>query len=219
MVWKNRDPSLFQNSIFVTSLKNAWPIFYTTSASTARIELCTIRWVKLGGENTKFFHAAATKSFRRNKIPTLISNDGVSHNDHDSKAAIIWNTLSKRLGSSDKPFMHFSLGDLIIRTDGLDSLSTPFTSEEIDDIVKSLPSDCAPGPDGFNGLFLKRCWHIIKNEFHALCHAFLNGTANNLQCIDNSHITLIPKVLNPENLGDYKPICLSTLALSLSLNS
>jgi hypothetical protein len=68
---------------------------------------CTIRWVKLGEENTKFFHAAATKSYRRNKIPILTSNDGITYNDHDSKATIIWNTFSKRLGSSDKPTMLF----------------------------------------------------------------------------------------------------------------
>jgi hypothetical protein len=87
---------------------------------------CSIRWVKLGGENTKFCHAAATKSYRRNKIPMLISNDGVSHND-DAKATIIWNTFSKCLGSSDNPTMHFSLHNLVNRLDGLDSLSLPFT--------------------------------------------------------------------------------------------
>jgi hypothetical protein len=150
---------------------------------------CTIRWVILGGENTKFFHVAATKSYRRNKIPSLTSNDGVSYNDHEAKAAIIWNTFSKRLGYTDKPTMHFPLGDLIARIDGLESLSLPFTSEEIDNIIKSLPTDRSPGPDGFNGLFLKRCWHIIKDDFYALCHAFYNGNVN-LQSINNSLVTL-----------------------------
>jgi hypothetical protein len=28
--------------------------------------------------------------------------------------------------------------------------------DEIDQIVKSMPPDKAPGPDGFNGLFLKK---------------------------------------------------------------
>jgi hypothetical protein len=175
---------------------------------------CTIRWVKLGGENTKFFHTAATKSYRRNKIPSLTSNDGIPHNDHDSKAAIIWNTFSKRLGSSDCPIMHFSLGDLINRVDGMDSLSRPFNTEDIDNIVKSLPIDCALGPDGFNGLFIKRCWHIIKEDFHALCHAFFNGTVN-LQSINNSFITLIPEVSSPENLSDYRPISLLNSCLKL----
>jgi hypothetical protein len=74
----------------------------------------------------KLFHAAATKSYVRNKIPSLTSNDGISYNDHESKIFIIWNTFSKRLGYSNKPIMHFSLGDLINRADGLDSLSLPF---------------------------------------------------------------------------------------------
>jgi hypothetical protein len=77
-----------------------------------------------------------------------------------------------------------------------------------------LPVDRAPGPDGFNGLFLKRCWHIIKSDFHALCHDFFNGFVN-LQCINNSYITLIPKVPHPENLGDYRPISLLNSCLKL----
>jgi hypothetical protein len=40
----------------------------------------------------------------------------------------------------------------------LDSLVTPFTIDEIDQIVESMPLDKAPGPDGFNGLFFKKCW-------------------------------------------------------------
>jgi hypothetical protein len=66
--------------------------------------------------------------------------------------------------------MFFTLDNLINRTDGLESLSLPFSTEEIDNIIKMLPIDHAPGPDGLNGLFLKRCWHIIKSDFHALCH-------------------------------------------------
>jgi hypothetical protein len=74
------------------------------------------------------------------KIPTLTSSDGIAYNDHGSKSAIIWSTFSKRLGSSHKPTMHISLGNLINRTDGLDSLSLPFSTEEIDNIIKMLLS-------------------------------------------------------------------------------
>jgi len=31
----------------------------------------------------------------------------------------------------------------------------PFSHEEIDNIVKKMPGDKAPGPDGFSGSFLK----------------------------------------------------------------
>jgi hypothetical protein len=37
----------------------------------------------------------------------------------------------------------------------LDDLAAPFTVKEIEKIVKDLPSDKAPGPDSFTGLFLK----------------------------------------------------------------
>jgi hypothetical protein len=39
--------------------------------------------------------------------------------------------------------------------DNLDFLGAPVTRDEIDSIVKRLPSDKAPGPDGFNGLLLR----------------------------------------------------------------
>jgi hypothetical protein len=41
------------------------------------------------------------------------------------------------------------------------ALEAPFTLDEIDAIVKNMPTDKSPGPDGFNGAFLKRC-HISK---------------------------------------------------------
>jgi hypothetical protein len=48
----------------------------------------------------------------------------------------------------------------------------PFSRKEIDDVIKAMPSDRAPGPDGFNGLFLKKCWPIIKHDFYRLVEEF-----------------------------------------------
>ena len=36
-----------------------------------------------------------------------------------------------------------------------DSLEVPFSKEEIEYIVKEMPADKSPVPDGFNGTFLK----------------------------------------------------------------
>jgi hypothetical protein len=62
--------------------------------------------------------------------------------------------------------MAFNLSILITRVEGLEALSVPFTSQEIDKVIRLLPADKAPGPDGFNGLFLKVCWEIIKDDFY-----------------------------------------------------
>ena len=90
----------------------------------------------------------------------------------------------------------------------------PFLKEEIDLIVKHLPSDKAPGPDDFNGLFLKKCWDIIKSDFYKLCEEFYNGELD-LQSINNSYITLVPKISNPESINDYRPISLLNSSIKL----
>jgi hypothetical protein len=49
--------------------------------------------------------------------------------------------------------------------DGLESLILPFTHDEIDKIVHSMPSNKASSPDAYNGKIIKSCWHIIKMDF------------------------------------------------------
>ena len=77
-----------------------------------------------------------------------------------------------RMGVSLNPQMHFDLQHLIQLDVDLSSLVEPFTIEEIDQVVKNMPADKAPGPDGFNGLFLKKCWPMIKEDFYKLCFDF-----------------------------------------------
>ena len=43
----------------------------------------------------------------------------------------------------------------ILPVEGLDVLSVPFTQSEIDSAVAEMPTDKAPGPDGFNVDFLQ----------------------------------------------------------------
>jgi hypothetical protein len=70
-----------------------------------------------------------------------------------------------------------------------------------------MPQDKAPGPNGFNGLFLKKCWHIIKHDVYNLYNDFFTGTID-LQAINNSFITLVPKVNKPTNINEFRHISL-----------
>ena len=56
--------------------------------------------------------------------------------------------------------MGFDLDTLISRIDGLEELSLPFTDSEVDAVINNMPTDRASGPEGFTGLFLKKCWSI-----------------------------------------------------------
>jgi hypothetical protein len=75
-----------------------------------------------------------------------------------------------------------------------------------------MPSDHAPGPDGFNGAFFKRCWPIIKDDILRLCKDFADGNLN-LESINGSLITLIPKKDNPRYVNDFRPISLLNYSL------
>jgi hypothetical protein len=83
----------------------------------------------------------------------------------------------------------------------------PILQQEIDLIVKMIPTDKAPGPDGFNGLFLWKYWDIIKTDFYQLCQDFFDGNID-VECLNESFITLVPKVNNPEIVNDFRPTSL-----------
>ena len=74
-------------------------------------------------------------------------------------------------------------------------------------MVKHMPSDKAPGLDGFNGMFMKKCWNIIKQDVYKLCQDFYDCVVD-LTPINTSFITLVPKVSSLEQVNDYRPISL-----------
>jgi hypothetical protein len=75
--------------------------------------------------------------------------------------------------------MQFDLAHIIKRVEGLDELTVPFTKKEMDEVIKAMPADRAPVPDGYNGMFVKKCWPIIQKEFYAL---LVTSTMEVLNC-------------------------------------
>jgi retron-type reverse transcriptase len=55
--------------------------------------------------------------------------------------------------------------------------------------------------------FIKKCWHIIAQDFYDLCEKFYHGEVC-IRSINGSFIVLIPKKENPQKVGDYRPISL-----------
>jgi hypothetical protein len=118
------------------------------------------------------------------------------------------------MGIFVQPSMQFNLSSLISLSVNMDSLISPFLKEETDNIIRHLPLDKAPGPDGFIGLFLKKCWPVIKEDFYKLCQEFFDGSVN-LESINGSFITLVPEINNPETVNDFRPISLLNSSVKL----
>lgn len=76
----------------------------------------------------------------------------------------------------------------------LADLDLPFTDNEVWETIKQLPSDKAPGPDGFTGRFYKSCWAIIKDDVMAAISA--SRKFSNLGRLNTAYVTLIPNFLS-----------------------
>ena len=98
----------------------------------------------------------ATVSFQRNTITQLKNDQGQVISDHDGKAALLWTAYRNRMGITSSPAMSFDLSSLIHLNLDFNSLIAPFSAAKIDKVINSLPLDKTPGPDGFNGMFIKK---------------------------------------------------------------
>jgi hypothetical protein len=72
----------------------------------------------------------------------------------------------------------------------------------------------SPQDHGSNTEFMKKCWLVIYQEFYNMYSGFFdNGIC--LQSINDSYITLVPKVQNPTTINDFWPISLLNSSIML----
>jgi hypothetical protein len=95
----------------------------------------TVNNINHWDECTKYFHAMATISRRRNIISQILNDQGAWIQDHE--------------GISTGSTMHYDIASLIHLEVGLTNLLAPFEHSEIDKIIKAILTDKAAGPDGF----------------------------------------------------------------------
>jgi hypothetical protein len=128
-----------------------------------------IGWIKEGDANTALFLAEARYSKRRNFIAKVASSDGQILTAHEDKATAFYDFYEALLSSCEVRDTTIDLDALGVATHDLAALDAPF-SEEVWETVKRLPSDKAPGLDGFTGHFYMSCWSIIKIDLMHILH-------------------------------------------------
>ena len=68
----------------------------------------------------------------------------------------------------------------------------------------------APGVDGISPLFFQNYWNIIKDDVVNAISSFFH-TSNLIRTVNETIISLIPKVDNPVFLTNFRPIILCTV--------
>ncbi|WVZ65335.1 hypothetical protein U9M48_014716 [Paspalum notatum var. saurae] len=147
-------------------------------------------FLEAGDVNTKFFHLQACHRSRKSFIPEL-RVDGSQVLDPDRMAEAL-----------------LDFGRIGVPSVDLRGLDHCFTEEEIWGIIREMPSEKAPGPDGFTGLFFKTAWSIIKEDVVNAVNAFWSLDYRSLNLVNDAYLVLLKKKDQPKEIKDYRPISL-----------
>lgn len=95
-------------------------------------------------------------------------------------------------------------------------LEFEFLEQEIKEALLSINPGKSPGPDGFNGFYIRNLWDTLKDDiidFHKVFHE----NSSLPKGINSSFLALIPKLSNPRTVQDFLPISLINCTLKILL--
>ncbi|MCH81419.1 LINE-1 reverse transcriptase like, partial [Trifolium medium] len=166
-----------------------------------------MRWVKEGDANSRFFHASIKSRCRRNQLVTIKKDkvwlQGVDCIKNEVKQHFEANFKEEW---SNRPFLA-GMDFKKLNADDNAILLEPFEEEEVREAIWNCDGNKSPGPDGFNFNFLKACWSIVKQDVMEFLKEFYHSSILP-KAITASFLTLIPKKDHPQELSEYRPICL-----------
>lgn len=175
------------------------------------------KWISEGDSNTKFFHANAQRRNARNAISGIWCDEGRIVDPLLIKKQFAYHFELRFKARNFRGC--FGLGSLLLQKiseEEASMLEYPFDHNEIVLALEEMGPDKAPGPDGFNARYIKFLWkHLEKdilklfNDFHS--SSILPDGVNKL------FLALIPKVLNPVLVSDFRPISLINCSLKILL--
>ena len=171
-----------------------------------------ICWLREGDKNTKYFHTYVKGRRVSNRIRNLQrENDSWTENEDEVVTEIsdFFKELFKSGGRSDMSEILDGIPHSITQEMN-DKLTKAVEEDEIHDALFSMNPEKAPGQDGMSPLFFQRFWRTIKSDIIPAIKAFFNSEFM-LKSINHTVISLIPKILHPTSLKNYKPIILCSV--------
>lgn len=142
---------------------------------------------------------------RRNFIPAL-NVDGHTVTEQAGMELALHSHFAGVFGQVQRGAISLNFADLGFSQLDLSDQDAMISESEVWAAIKELPSDRAPGPDGFTGVFYKKTWQTIQREVMEAVQAFEMGNTRYFDRLNNAFIALIPKKVGASNPGDFRPI-------------
>lgn len=166
-----------------------------------------VKWLQDGDRNTKFFHATTIQRRGRNRIKRIQNARGDWIEGKDNIFNMILDHFEEVYRSDTPDGINACLANipLLVTPQMNETLMAPVTEGEIKQAVFCMGPLKAPGPDGFNGLFCQRNWDQVNGDVCKAVLDFFNG-GNLPENLNETVVTLIPKVPLPESINHLRPI-------------
>ena len=175
-----------------------------------------VEWLREGDQNTRYFHSKATQRRCQNYVYRLKNNSGMWTSTQDQVPPIFIDYYQS-LFTTVNPAHVEQVAECItpmVTAEMNRALMKEFTSEEIFKALKQMAPLKAPSPNGLPPVFYQKYWHLIGDDVTKAVVTCLN-TGKILKAINHTHITLIPKFKNPEDVKEFRSISLCNVIYKL----
>ncbi|XP_056691836.1 uncharacterized protein [Spinacia oleracea] len=158
-----------------------------------------IQWLQVGDSNSKFFFSAMKERIARNSIDILYDDSLKKLSTTREIQEEVSSFYKKLIGTAASSLMGVDVG--VVRN----GKQLSATDAEIDAAIKGIDINKAPGLDGFNSLFFLKAWEIVKADVYEAVREFFR-TGVMLKQVNNTSVTLVPKIQNASCVKDFRPI-------------
>ena len=144
---------------------------------------------------------------RKSYIGKIRLQDVELSQDED-KAEAFFQHFDGILGTPGSRPTKLDLSILNLSSIGEQQLDHCLSEEEIWQTILDIPSDKAPGPDGFTGAFYRAAWLVIKTDILNAFHALWVLDGRSLHLVNQAYIFLLRKKPDACMVSDFRPISL-----------
>jgi hypothetical protein len=176
-----------------------------------------VQWLSDGDKNTHFFHQRASRRRKRNQITRLARLDGSFTEEKEELMTLSRNFYENLYSSEGTSGMEEVLASVPVSVSAEMNLmlTAPFDSDEVKTTLFQMYPTKPPGPDGFPAHFFQRHWDLCGEEVTKAVLKILRGE-DSPNKINKIFIVLIPKIAQPEELGQFRPISLCNVIYKIA---
>ena len=170
----------------------------------------------MGDQNTEFFHAQSTARRARNRISALVNSIGQVCESKETIHVEVQNFYTNLYTAEEELVIYEVLHHVPAKV--IEQMNErpmrPFKAEQVKAALCGMAPSKAPREDGFNAGFYQQHWHLIGEDVTATVLNFQNGGQMS-ESLNMTVIVLIPKVKNPQNITQYRPISLCNVIYNM----